>query len=44
MFDLLRGNGRPPMKLMVAAMSSNGGLIGFTISEIVRFLDFRIFA
>jgi len=30
--------------LMVAAMSSNFGLIGFTVSETVRFLNFRILA
>ena len=29
---------------MVAAMSSDFGLIGFTISEIVQFLDFRVLA
>jgi len=29
---------------MVAAMSSNFGLIRFIVSEIVRFLDFRVLA
>jgi len=27
---------------MVVAMSSNFGLIGFTVSEVVRFLDFCV--